>query len=53
MTPQLYREVQDVLKETKSTNKYLVRALELVSLLSTRDAYVAKHVLTHVIPLLK
>ena len=53
MTPQLYKEIQDVLKETKTSPKHLVRALELVSLLTTRDVYIANHVLKHVISLLR
>jgi hypothetical protein len=53
MTPQLYKEIQDVLKETKSTNKYLVRALALVNQLIGIDAYVAKHVIAHLQSILK
>jgi hypothetical protein len=53
MTPQMMASVQEVLSETKTSTKYLIRSLELVSLLSTRDVYVARHVLDHVVSLLK
>jgi hypothetical protein len=53
MTPQLYKEVQDVLKETKATDKYLVRALKLISQLINVDIYVTKHVLSHLVSILK
>jgi hypothetical protein len=53
MTPQLYREVQDVLKETKSTDKYLIRSIRLLTQLINVDVYVTKHVLSHLVSLLK
>jgi len=47
MGPQLYKEVQDVLSETKISSEYLIRSLKLVGQLINLDIYVAKHVLSH------
>jgi hypothetical protein len=54
MTPQLAVAVQDTLDQSKiADNKSLVRSLETVAILLNHDVCVAKHVLGHVIKLLK
>jgi hypothetical protein len=54
MTPQLAVAVQDTLAQSKiAGNKSLVRSLEVVAMLLNHDVCVGKHVLAHVIKLLK
>lgn len=54
MTPQLMAEVQKLLDESKApNNKGMVRALELIKTLSTRDVYIANRATDHLISLLK
>jgi hypothetical protein len=54
MSPALSKAVQDVLDQsTIHNNKSLIRSLELVTQLINHDAYVAKHVVEHLVTLLK
>ncbi len=45
MTPQLYKEVRDILDEQHYSDEFLLNAVLLVKLLVDRDIYIAKRVL--------
>ena len=54
MTPQLTVQVQNILDLQKTpANKQLADAFEVVAVLLNQDIFVAKHVLNHLVDLLK
>lgn len=53
ISPQLHKEVESILSESKPTNKLIVRALNAIQLLLNQDVCIAKHLLNHLITLLK